>query len=310
MSQHKSRTSGDDGQERLRCEFIDPPSLAAETGGRKVKQGWRATCPLCGGDLAIDWGDNKGNTVLTCHGKPPCNWKALSAWGRSKGWWFDPAAPETKPKSRLLKKWASREFVLGAALTKAERIMVDLLDADPDRAQRDFYAGGVRPGAVSPGLRVIEALGLYGVKHSPIKARADRYQRNRHWRLEGWRALLRGTREEARAQISAVAKAARKGVCLSDTAKAATTISVPSVPTLSAYVSKASIRASNWVETHDARPLTGQEGGIGTSAISDRGAGGASRTRGSVPWEPCCIECKGDCVKGDACGRLRAAGLR
>jgi phage/plasmid primase-like uncharacterized protein len=38
--------------------------------------------------------------------------------------------------------------------------------------------------------------------------------------------------------------------------------------------------------------------------------GGPANDRQGRAWEPCCMECVGDCVKGDRCGRLKKAGLR
>jgi hypothetical protein len=218
----------DTSQLRRRQERIDAiwRLLDFNLGGR---------CPECGVEFKVEWGDKNPDAIVVRHTRP-CKFDHV-AYCRKHGLSLSPRKPwegrKPKVKPKPAKKWATREFVL-AGLNKAERRVIDMLDADPDRTNREFYDGGVRPGSLTAALRVIEALGLYGVKHNPNKVRKDRYDSNRHWRLEGWQTLLQGTREEAKALISAVAKAVRKGAAISDQAKG----EPPDFGSISAYAQR------------------------------------------------------------------------
>jgi hypothetical protein len=151
-------------QNQPKLQFADPPTSSRLTNGTQFGSNqWMGHCP-CHDDrvpsLSIRWGRKRGCTVVQC--KAGCPQKDVIAWFRKQGYWLNRDLGERKPKRRRINGARLDRSLALAVLTKSERLMFDVILAGDSPTYDDFEAMGIRHAAISPGLRVLEALGLIG----------------------------------------------------------------------------------------------------------------------------------------------------
>jgi len=71
--------------DRSRFRFAPPEEIAARTGARSVRGGFKdGLCPSCGeSKLKVAWGRDRGRTIVRCHADAPCQQtEVLSAFSK------------------------------------------------------------------------------------------------------------------------------------------------------------------------------------------------------------------------------------
>jgi hypothetical protein len=192
-------------QSQPKLQFADPATAAELTGGkRRSPNQWMGHCPLHDDrtpSLSIRWNRKRDGTMIHCFaccpvmGKKPFE-KAIFAWFRQRGWWLSSHLPEApKPKrSRADGSASVRRSVAFGVCTSSEHAMYEMIAAGEDPTYDDFEAAGIRHAAISPGIRVMEALGLIEADRKPFNVRRGQYEANSYrttGRVGVWRGGVR-----------------------------------------------------------------------------------------------------------------------